>query len=33
MTVPQTVATWTVLETIVSVSALAGVLLLALAIG
>jgi GntP family gluconate:H+ symporter len=33
MTVPQTVATWTVLETIVSVAALAGVLLMALVIG
>ena len=32
MTVPQTVATWTVLETIVSIAGLAGVLLLALAV-
>jgi GntP family gluconate:H+ symporter len=32
MTVPQTIATWTVLETIVAVAALAGVLLLALVV-
>jgi GntP family gluconate:H+ symporter len=33
MTMPQTVATWTVLETIVSFTALAGVLLLSLLVG
>jgi GntP family gluconate:H+ symporter len=33
MTVPQTFATWTVLETIVAVAGLAGVLLLALVVG
>jgi GntP family gluconate:H+ symporter len=33
MSVPQTLATWTVLETIIAVSALAGVLLLALVVG
>ena len=32
MSVPQTVATWTVLETIVSVLGLVGVLLLSLAV-
>ena len=33
MTVPQTVATWTALETIVALVGLAGVLLLALVVG
>ena len=33
MSVPQTVATWTVLETIISVAGLAGVLLLGLVVG
>jgi H+/gluconate symporter-like permease len=33
MTVPQTVATWTALETILSVVGLAGVLLLGLIVG
>lgn len=33
MTVPQTLVTWTVLETIVAVTALAGVLLLAVVVG
>jgi GntP family gluconate:H+ symporter len=33
MTVPQTIATWTALETIISIVGLAGVLLLALALG
>lgn len=33
MSVPQTLATWTVLETIIAVAALAGVLLLALLVG
>jgi len=33
MTVPQTVATWTLLETIISVAGLAGVLLLGLVVG
>jgi GntP family gluconate:H+ symporter len=33
MSVPQTVLTWTVLETIISVAGLAGVLLLALVVG
>jgi GntP family gluconate:H+ symporter len=33
MTVPQTVATWTAMETIIAVAGLAGVLLLGLAVG
>ena len=33
MSVPQTLATWTVIETIVSVAGLFGVLLLALVVG
>ncbi|MGH9310355.1 MAG: gluconate:H+ symporter [Vicinamibacterales bacterium] len=33
MTVPQTLVTWTVLETIVAITALAGVLLLAMVVG
>ena len=33
MSVPQTVATWTVLETIIAVAGLAGVLLLGLVVG
>jgi GntP family gluconate:H+ symporter len=33
MTVPQTLVTWTVLETIVALAALAGVLLLAVVVG
>ena len=33
MTVPQTVVTWTILETIISIVGLAGVLLLAVAVG
>jgi H+/gluconate symporter-like permease len=33
MTVPQTVATWTVLETIIAIVGLAGVLLLGLMVG
>jgi H+/gluconate symporter-like permease len=32
MTVPQTVVTWTAMETIVSIAALAGVLLLGLVV-
>jgi H+/gluconate symporter-like permease len=33
MSVPQTVATWSIVETIIAMTALAGVLLLALVVG
>jgi H+/gluconate symporter-like permease len=33
MSVPQTVATWTAMETIIAVAGLAGVLLLGLVVG
>jgi H+/gluconate symporter-like permease len=33
MSVPETLATWTVLETVISVAGLAGVLLLAALVG